>query len=277
MDFMSRLRQAGAPCHTSVSKSIRTYQGLTIECIKICYKLSFLDKNILVAHHFHKVNSDVKEMVRMVTCGLSEEKIEAILCKALLFLKIRSSESDNESPGGFVLPTPVPHPKAIICSMLECLEEGCRKQLEIDRKWIEKIESDVNDQRDPSMRKPKGLEINYVKLGETSIRLGEIRQKLQYLLSSVTSLEESSGLPSACGIGPPICDEQPTGRGSPDTLDDRLCHQWWRHLREVKIRLLGLKVRCQQHNIHIENLQERVKGILSIVTDPLDAKCFCDE
>lgn len=204
-------------------------------------------------------------MVRMVTCGILQEKIEAILCKALQFLNIRSSESDNGSPGGVVSPTPIPHPKAIIYGMLECLEETCRKQLEIDRKWIERIEADINDQRDPNTRRPLGLEINYVKLSETSIRLGDVRQKLQYLLSSIAYLEGTRCLPSGYMPPPAMHDNQPTGTGSPDTPECRLYRQWWRQLREVRLRLLGLKGKSQQHNINIENLQERVKGILSIV------------
>jgi hypothetical protein len=262
---VTRLRQANAHCHSSISKNAIS-DGLHVrECCKISYNLNFLDKHILLAHHFHKINDEVKEMVRMVTCGITQEKIEAILCKALLFLNIRSSESDNGSPGNVVSPTPIPHPKAIICGMLECLEEVCRKQLEIDGKWIERIEADINDQRDPNTRKPKGLEINYVKLSETSIRLGDVRQKLQYLLSSIATLEDTTGLPGSCKPSPPMCDTQSTGNGNPDTPECRLYHQWWRQLREVKVRLLGLKGKSQQHNINIENLQERVKGILSIV------------
>lgn len=217
---------------------------------------------MLLAHHFHKINGEFKDIVRIVTCGISEEKIEAVLRKALLFLNIRSSESDNGSLGSAVSLTPIPHPKAIICGMLECLEEVCRKQLEIDRNYIVKIETDINRQRDPSTRKPKGLEINYVKLSETSIRLGEVRQKLQCLLSSIASLESTKGLPSCYKPSPTMRDKQSTGSGSPDTLEGRF---YKRQLREVKLRLMGLKGKSQQHKINIENLQERVKGILSIV------------
>lgn len=265
INFVTRLRQADVHCHSSISKNTVSEGLHVIECNKISYSLNFLDKHILLAHHFHKINGEVKEMVRMVTCGITQEKIEAILFKAFLFLNIRSSESDNGSPGSVVSPTPIPHPKAIICGMLECLEETCRKQLEIDRKWIERIEADINDQRDPNTRRPNGLEINYVKLSETSIRLGEVRQKLQYLLSSIAFLEDTRGLPSACKRSPPMYNKQSTGIGSPDTPEGHLYHQWWRQLREVKVRLLGLKGKSQQHNINIENLQDRVKGILSIV------------
>lgn len=236
-----------------------------MECCKLSYSLVFLDRHILIAHHFHKIKGEVKEIVRMVTCGISQEKLEKILCKALLFLNIRSSESDTGSPGSIMPTNPIPHPIAIMCCMLECLEEWCKEELENHRKRIVKIEGDISYQRDPARRKPKGLEINSMKLSETSIHLGEVRQKLQYLLSSIASLEDMRGLPGICKRSSPMQNRQSTGSGGLDPPEGQLYHHWWRQLTEVKVRLLGLKGKSEQHNISIENLQERVKGILSTV------------
>src|SRR5450432_3837331 len=147
-----------------------------------------------------------------------------------------------------------------MCCMLECLEEWCREELETHEKRIEKIESDISYQRDPTRRKPKGLEINSTKLSEASTNLGRVRQKLQYLLSSIASLEDMRGLPGGCRRSSPMQDKQSTRSGGPDTPEGHLHHQWWRQLREVKVRLLGLKGRSEQRNINIEILQERIKG-----------------
>ena len=163
------------------------------------------------------------------------------------------------------LSAPMPHPKAILGSMLESLEEKCRKDLSIDRKYIiEKIEADIKSQRDPQTRKPKGLEINYVKLSDARIRLGEVRQKLQYLESSIASLEETNGLPGPCMRWEPWCPKTKAWIKA-RTPEEKLAHKWMHPLREVKVRLSNLKAKCQQHKINIENLQERVQGILCIV------------
>jgi hypothetical protein len=37
-------------------------------------------------------------------------------------------------------------------------------------------------------------------------------------------------------------------------------------LKEVYPRLAALKLRCQEHDINLQNLQERVTGILEIVS-----------
>lgn len=267
MDFVARLRQADYHCFSStVSKHRRSDGSHIIECKKISYSLNFFEKHIIMAHHFHQTNGEAKEMVRIVTCGLPLEKIEAILCRALLFLKIGSAESDSGYHGGVESPALVPHPKAIICGLLEYLEEFSRKQLARYRNWIKKIEDDINEQRDPKYAKLKGLEINSVKLGEASINLGEVRQKLQFLMSSIESLEHIRCLPVDCGPSPPFLNKESTAAEVPDNPEDRLCRQWWYQLREVNIKLLGLRDKCQQHKINIENLQERMKRILSIVS-----------
>jgi hypothetical protein len=237
------------------------------QCYKIFYNFNGGDKHILLAHHFHKIKGEYKEMVRIMTYAVPEEKIEIVFYKALQYLELQPSRAGDESPGGFVFqsPAPVPHPKAILCSMLESLEEKCRKDLARDRKIIiEKIEADIKDQRDPERMKPKGLEINYVKLSDARIRLGEVRQKLQYLESSIASLEETYGLPGPCQRWSPMCSKQKQNRDD-STPEDQLSQKWWCQLREVESRLSSLKVKCKQHKINIENLQERVQGILCIV------------
>lgn len=211
-------------------------------------------------------------MVRMVTYGCTQAKLEATLSKALQYLNLRPSQTDCDSPGEFDSPpTPTPHPKAIICSMLEYLETTCRTSLEGHRIFIADIEDDINAQRDPNSSTPKGLEINFLRLSQTRIDLGELRQKLQYMLSSIASLQETEGLPRACKLRDPAHLKKAAGNCNSDVdaaPEDRLSRQWWRQLREVRSRLSGLKIKCQQHNINIENLQERVKGILSIVRLP---------
>lgn len=216
-------------------------------------------------HHFHKINGEVKETVRIVTCGISHEMLEKVLCKSLLFPSIRSSESDNGSSVSVASPNPIPHPVVFLCCMLEGVEEWCSEKLETHRKRIAKIASDISYQRDPTRRKPKGFEISSMKLSETSIDLGVVRQKLQYILSSIASLEDMRGLPDGYRRLSPVQDKQLIGCGSPDALEGHLHHRWCRQLREAKVRLLRLKGKSEQHNINIENLQERIKGILSTV------------
>ncbi|KAH8761333.1 hypothetical protein F5882DRAFT_416246 [Hyaloscypha sp. PMI_1271] len=47
----------------------------------------------------------------------------------------------------------------------------------------------------------------------------------------------------------------------------RIRHSRWRHqLEAARVRLIALKSNCQHHNINVENLRERVKGILSMVS-----------
>ncbi|CZR68850.1 uncharacterized protein PAC_18750 [Phialocephala subalpina] len=267
-DFVSRLRQEDYHCTASISKSTRTYGSCTIECKKISYSLNLPEKHILLAHHFHKVDGEVKETIRMVTSGLPLSKIETVLCKALLLLKTRSSASDIEFPGGVESLARIPHPKVIVCAVLECVEQFCKTQVADYRKWIEKIEKDVNAQRDPSYSRTKGLESNYdpyVKLSEAGIKLGDVRQKLQYLLSSIASLQEMTGLPGGCNLI--LKDAQAPQLDASVTNETRSrLIRWWHQLEEARVRLIALKGNCQQHNINIENLRERVKGILSMVS-----------
>jgi hypothetical protein len=225
---------------------------------------------MLLAHHFHKINGEIREMVRMVTYGCTQAKLEATLSKALQYLNLRPSQTDCDSPGEFDSSlTPTPHPKAIICSMLEYLETTCRTSLEGHRIFIADIEDDINAQRDPNSSTPKGQETNFLRLSQTRIELGELRQKLQYMLSSIASLQEIEGLPRACKLRDPTHLKKAAENLDVDAApEDQLLRQWWRQLREVKNRLSGLKIKCQQHKINIENLQERVKGILSIVRLP---------
>lgn len=262
---MTRLRQAGAHCHSSIPPKVVSNALGTIECRKLSYSLVIHGRHILIAHHFHKINGEVKEIVRMVTCGISQENVMKILRKAHSFLNIRSSESDNGSTSGVASPTSIPHPIAIMCAILECTEEWCTVELETHRKKIVEIETDIRNQRDPTTSRPKGLEISSLKLSETSIGLGTVRQKLRYLLSSITSLEHMGSHPGDCKRSIHMQDVQSSGSGSSGTSRGCPYHQWWSQLKEVKVRLLGLKGKSEQHSIDIENLQERIKGILSTV------------
>jgi hypothetical protein len=264
---VTRLRQADAHCHSSFSKSSIPNALHAIECSKLSYSLIFLGKHILITHHFHNIDDEVKEMVRVVTCGFSREYLEKILCKALLFRDIKSSESDSGSSGGVVPPKSIPHPIAIMCAMLVCLEEWCRDELEKIRKKIVEIENYISLQRDPATSVPKGLEISSLRLNDTSIQMGVVRQKLQYLLSSIASLGHMGDPPCGCMRSATTRDMQSTESGSPDTPKGCRYHQWWHHLKEVKARLMGLKKKSEQHNINIENLQDRIKGILSSVRE----------
>lgn len=201
----------------------------------------------------------------MVTCGLSLKIVKDIIDKVLNILKDRSSGIDN---GISVSPIPIPHPKSIICGMLDCLEDQSSKQIIQYRKYLEEIESDIGKQRDPKTRKPNGLEINYIKLSETIMVLSDIRQKLQkidYLMSSIKAVEDTKGLPKTCASA---LDEDTSITEGLETTEHRISWEWRQQLSEVNIRLSELKERCQQHNLSIEGLQKRVKGILNIVWQP---------
>lgn len=272
MDFVSRLRQADSHCTALVSKNTKKDGPYTTDCRKIEYHVSFPDKHLLLAHHFHVIDGEKKEMIRMVTCGLPLPRIEVLLCKAMSFLKTPSSEFDNEFSGNIKKLARVPHPKAIICSMLECAEEFCKSQVTTYRIQIEKIEKRIDVLRDTGYSQPRGLEINCVKLSEASIKLSEIRQKIQYSLSSIASLEKMTGLPAGCSIFPNFSHNSQHVQGVSEEPQDQLCDEWWHQLEQAIIRLMALKSKCQQHNINIDNLQERARGILSIVGNLLS--CF---
>jgi hypothetical protein len=272
VDFVSRLRQADSHCTALVSKNTKKDGPYTTDCKKINYHVSFPDKHLLLAHHFHIIDGEKKEMIRMVTCGLPLPRVEVLLCKAMSFLETPSSEFNNEFPGSIKKLARVPHPKAIICSMLECAEEFCKSQVTTYRIQIERIEKRIDVLRDTGYSQPRGLEMNCVKLSETSIKLSEIRQKIQYSLSSIASLEEMTGLPAGCSIFPNFSHNSQHVQGVSEEPQDQLCDKWWHQLEQARIRLMALKSKCQQHNINIDNLQERTRGTLSIVGNPLS--CF---
>lgn len=266
-NVVASLRQEDYHCTTSVSKHKKTHDPRTIECSKISYSLNLRETNILLAHHFHKVDGEEKQMIRMVTSGIPLFKIEAVLCKASLLLKTPPPMSNIELSGGIEPLTRIPHPKVIICVMLECVEQHCKEQVAGYRDWIARIEKDVNAQRDPSNSKPNDLEFNYdpyVKLSETGIELGDIRQRLQFLLSSIESLQEMTGCPESCNLFSKDSQDQQNNATVPE--EARIRHSRWRHqLEAARVRLIALKSNCQHHNINVENLRERVKGILSMV------------
>jgi hypothetical protein len=140
--------------------------------------------------------------------------------------------------------------------MLECVEENCRKEIAYDRHIIEKNEEDMSY---CVGEKPKGLQSIDVSLSNARIRLGNQREKLQYLESSIASLEETSGLP-----------EEKTGEFD-TTTHIQLAQKYGDQLQEVKKRLKPLKGKCRQLNIYIDNLKERVEGIVCIVSPYLTA------
>jgi chaperonin cofactor prefoldin len=270
VDFVSRLRQADSHCTALVSKSTKKDGPYTIDCKKINYHVSFPDKHLLLAHHFHVIDGEKKEMIRLVTCGLPLPRIEVLLCKAMSFLKTPSSEFGNDFPGSPKKLARVPHPKAIICSMLECAEEFCKSQVTIYQTQIEKIEERIDELRDTGYSQPRDLEINYIRLSHASIKLSEIRQKIQYSLSSIACLEEMTCLPTGCSIFPNF--SQNVHQGIFEEPQDQLCDEWRYQLEQARIRLMALKSKCQQRSINIDNLQERARWILSIVGNPLS--CF---
>jgi hypothetical protein len=210
-------------------------------------------------------------MIRMATSGVPLSNIETVLCKASLLLKTPPSMSNIELLGGIEPLARIPHPKVIICAMLEFVEQNCGKQVGRYRDWIAKIEKDVNAQRDPSNSKLRGLQFDYdpyVKLSETGIDLGEVKQKLQYLLSSIESLQEMTGCPESCNMFSK--DSQAQQNNATVSEEARIRNsRWWHQLEAARVRLIALKGNCQYHNINVENLRERVKGILSMVWKPL--------
>ncbi|KAN0095108.1 hypothetical protein V8E51_015819 [Hyaloscypha variabilis] len=267
-NFVAMLRQEDYHCTTSISKHKKTHESRTIECSKISYSLNIREKHILLAHHFHKVDGEDKQMIRMVTSGLPLSKIEMVLCRASSLLKTSPSISNIELPGGIEPPARIPHPKVIICAMLEGVEQHCMEQVADYRYWIAKIEKDVNAQRDTSNRKLKDLEFDYdpyVKLSETGIDLGDVRQKLQYLLSSIESLQGMAGRPEVCNV---FSKDPQAQHNNPAVAEEAgIWHcRWWHQLEAARVRLITLKGNCQHHNINVENLRERVKGILSMVS-----------
>jgi hypothetical protein len=175
-------------------------------------------------------------MVRMMTYGLPEQKVAFVLNKAISYIRTDTG-SDN---------TRIPHPKVILCSMLECVETWCRITLQRDRKYIiGRLETQIRKHRNPDVGKPQCLEINYVELSDARIGLGEVRRKLEHTKLAVTIMEKQKGL----------LDEMTAEEGK----------RWDRQLKEVCPRLAALKLRCQEHDINLQNLQERVAGILEIV------------
>ena len=270
INFVERLRQDDYHYTTSTSKHKKTHDSRTIECSKVSYSLNLREKHILIAHHFHRIDGKDKQMIRMVTSGLPLFKIETGLCKASLLLKTLTSMSNIELPGGIEPPVRIPHPKVIICAMLEGVEQICKEQVAEYRYWVGKIEEDVNAQRDPSYSKLKGLQFDYdpyVKLSETGIRLGDVREKLQYLLSSIESLQEMPCRPEACNM---LNDSQAQQNNATVAEEARIWNsRWWHQLEAARVRLIALKGNCQHHNINVENLRERVKSILSMVLKPL--------
>jgi hypothetical protein len=176
-------------------------------------------------------------MVRMMTYGLPEQKVAIVLNKAISYIQVDTC-SDNKQ---------IPHPKVILCSMLECVETWCRTTLQRDRKYIiGRLEAQIRKHRNPDIGKPQCLEINYVELSDARIGLGEVRRKLEHIKLAVATLEKQKGL----------LDEMMAEDGK----------RWDRQLKEVYPRLAALKLRCQEHDINLQNLQERVTGILEIVS-----------
>ena len=271
INFVERLRQDDYHYTTSISKHKKTHDSRTIECSKVSYSLNLRKKHILIAHHFHKVDGKNKQMIRMVTSGLPLFKIETVLCKASLMLKTSPSMSNIELPGGIEPLARIPHPKIIICIMLECVEQICKEQVAEYRYWIATIEKYVNAQRDPNNSKLKDLQFDYdpyVKLSETGIELGDVREKLQYLLFSIESLQGTACSPEGCNIL--LKDSQAQQDNINVSEEARIWNSRWRHqLEAAPVRLNALKGNCQHHNINVENLRERVKGILSMVWKPL--------
>jgi hypothetical protein len=252
-----------------MSENTISYGLHEIECSKLSYSQAFSDKRIILAHHFHrnKMTGKVKEMVRMVTCGISREKLEKMLCKALLFVCEGPSESDNGSSDSFVSPSPVLHPVAIMCGMLQCLEEWCGAEVEIHQRRILRIDSNIIEERNKGINRPKGSEINHIqlRLSEASFRLGEVLKKLQCLLCSVACLKDMRGLPN---VYEHMHDARAAENATFATPEGHLIQKWQRQLGEVHAKLPVLKSGAQQHKIDIENLQERIKGMLITVINP---------
>jgi hypothetical protein len=201
--FVSSLRQSEPRCYSQVSRTSLPNVTGTVQCNKTSYGLNFLHKHVLLAQHFHKADGKVTVMTRMVTCGIPEGGIESIIAEALLFTKPPSSRSASgttrreSAPEELEFATRIPHPKAILCGMLVCIQEYCRKNLAVYQKWMQNIVDDINMQRDPSLRKPKALEIQSFRLSEVIFGAAEIRQKVQFLLSAITSLQNMECLPDA--------------------------------------------------------------------------------
>jgi hypothetical protein len=147
------------------------------------------------------------------------------------------------------------------------MEEECRAKLRAEEDWLRKLEDHISKQRDSDCKEPRGLEIANIRLDETNVRLGQVRAKLQYLLSSITTIESSK------------CDLRSRPHFSAtsnkmdydsniDKLKDHCQRQWSLQLCEVMDRLLFLRAKCEQDNINTETLQHRANAYLKVVSMP---------
>jgi len=84
-------------------------------------------------------------------------------------------------------------------------------------------------------------------------------------LSSIESLQEMTGCPESCNMFSK--DSQAQQNNATVSEEARIRNsRWWHQLEAARVRLIALKGNCQYHNINVENLRERVKGILSMVS-----------
>jgi hypothetical protein len=288
-DFVSRFREPDPYYNSSLSRNTRVEGAKAIECIKISYSLNFLSKHVWIAHHFHRSGSETREMIRMMTCSLPREKIERVIRKAAMFVKSSSLAFDGPYSGtsvGVAGKIPNLHPKVILCGMLECLEEECRTNTESYGNEIEKIERAINELRDPIMRRHEvdagtathgELGINSWKLSGIVTELIYIRQKLQFILSSIDPLDQTRGFPGSNEA----CSERTSGNAVGEVLGSRPEQlvsrgRWAEQLQGVHVKLSELRIKCQRNMMNIENLQKLVKAnrgaVSSIVFQDISSK-----
>ncbi|KAF4611346.1 hypothetical protein G7Y89_g15667 [Cudoniella acicularis] len=166
LDFVLSIRQREPHCNSCILPNAPSRGSSSPKCRRISYNLDFGGKHILLIHHFHDVDGECLEMMRMMTYGLPEDKVAIILDKAISYVQEESCAARH-----------IPHPKIILCSMLECVESWCRKTLRGDRKYlIEKLETQI---RNADISTPKGLQIQYIELNDAMIDLTEVKRKLE--------------------------------------------------------------------------------------------------
>jgi hypothetical protein len=198
----------------------------------------------------------------VVTYGLNQDKIEGVLSNAFEFLRLRAHECNYGSPCNLGARTPFPHPKAIIYGLLEFIEGECRAKLKEEEIWLNGLEDDISKQRDPDWKQHKGLERVSIKLNEANVRLGQFRAKLQYLLSSIATIEYSMCDPGGCSHSSAASYIDTTE----SELKEHFQRQWSLQLCEVNNKLLFLRAKCQQDHINIETLQHRADGYRKVVS-----------
>lgn len=201
-------------------------------------------------------------MLRGFTHGISRAHLEATLSKSIVLGKpCHASEPDSTEPPNTMM---IPHPKAILLGILEDFQVERRKEINGYFKKLESIESSIKQERSTNKQKKYGLAVCSTQLSETNVSLSQVRPKLQYLATSIKTLESCNDIPDC--KGDLAFDYFSNADRSNHTFPhDHYSQVWTRQLGNIKRRLACLKVKCDQCRSDVETLQYRLTGNLSVV------------